>query len=150
MQSSYLSSRRLGSRKILLKGTSEACILIPRSGRSQGPLSPLFFRASIFRHSFSCGRHSFVVVMSSLVRAIFYFSSFLPTTWLASPQKPNNGESFINGETFDYIIVGGGLTGLVVANRLSEDKSRKHLRTDGGNHILIFYRNCACPRKRLH
>jgi len=26
-------------------------------------------------------------------------------------------------ETYDYVIVGGGVTGLVVANRLTEDKN---------------------------
>jgi ribulose 1,5-bisphosphate synthetase/thiazole synthase len=32
-----------------------------------------------------------------------------------------------NGGTFDYVIVGGGLSGLVVANRLSADpKSASH------------------------
>lgn len=30
-----------------------------------------------------------------------------------------------DGQTFDYVIVGGGLSGLVVANRLSESKSCK-------------------------
>jgi hypothetical protein len=73
------------------------------------------------------GIHSFAVVMGSLVRAIFYFNSFLPTSWLAPPSRPNSGEPSINGMTFDYIIVGGGLTGLVVANRLSEDKDRESL-----------------------
>ena len=28
--------------------------------------------------------------------------------------------------TYDYVIVGGGVTGLIVANRLTEDKSSKY------------------------
>jgi ribulose 1,5-bisphosphate synthetase/thiazole synthase len=28
-------------------------------------------------------------------------------------------------QEYDYVIVGGGITGLVVANRLSEDKASK-------------------------
>lgn len=30
-----------------------------------------------------------------------------------------------NTTTYDYVIVGGGLTGLIVANRLTEDKNSK-------------------------
>jgi hypothetical protein len=63
--------------------------------------------------------------MGSLFRGIFYLSSFLPATWHAAPSQNNNGEQSIDGKTFDYIIVGGGLTGLVVANRLSENKDRE-------------------------
>jgi hypothetical protein len=88
--------------------------------------------------------------MGSFVRAIFYFNSFLPTTWLASPLKSINGDPTINGETYDYIIVGGGLTGLVVANRLSEDKSRKHTCTNGRKYILTSDRNCPCSRKWMY
>lgn len=33
--------------------------------------------------------------------------------------------SSVNGKTYNYIIVGGGLSGLMVANRLTEDKKGK-------------------------
>ena len=49
---------------------------------------------------------------------------------IAVPTATSDNVSFIKGKTYDYVIVGGGLTGLVVANRLSEDKSRKFAGTE--------------------
>ncbi|KAH8730796.1 glucose-methanol-choline oxidoreductase [Phaeosphaeriaceae sp. PMI808] len=69
--------------------------------------------------------------MGSLVRGIFHFTSFLPNLWFAS-RGDGNGNKDINGKTFDYIIVGGRLTGLVVANRLSEDSGRTVLVLENG------------------
>jgi hypothetical protein len=34
-------------------------------------------------------------------------------------------------DTYDYVIVGGGVTGLIVANRLTEDQK------SGSNHIPV-------------
>lgn len=39
----------------------------------------------------------------------------------------------VSNKTFDYIVCGGGLTGLVVANRLSEDPNISVLVIEGGN-----------------
>lgn len=38
-----------------------------------------------------------------------------------------------NGKTFDYIVVGGGLTGLTVAARLSENTAVTVLVIEAGN-----------------
>ncbi|KAI5242584.1 alcohol oxidase [Aureobasidium subglaciale] len=49
---------------------------------------------------------------------------------LAAPAKSPN--ITLANDSFDYVIVGGGLTGLTVASRLSEDPSIKVLVIEGG------------------
>ena len=49
-------------------------------------------------------------------------------------------------DTYDYVIVGGGVTGLIVANRLTEDK-KSGLRspyTDGFQANVLCSRICSC------
>ena len=68
-------------------------------------------------------------------------ATFLAAVSEALPHQPRadrahgittNVDRVANG-TFDYIICGGGLTGLVVASRLSEDPSISVLVIEGGN-----------------
>jgi len=42
---------------------------------------------------------------------------------LAGSNTQNGND--VDGKTFDYVIVGGGTSGLVVANRLTEDRRSK-------------------------
>jgi ribulose 1,5-bisphosphate synthetase/thiazole synthase len=50
----------------------------------------------------------------------------LLTTTTAIPVDPCLGVG--DGKTYDYVVVGGGLSGLVVANRLTEEKNGTVLR----------------------
>jgi hypothetical protein len=63
----------------------------------------------------------------SLLSGLFGLASFVPRVLNSLGSVGNGGEQDVGGQTFDYIVVGGGLTGLTVANRLSEDSSRKSL-----------------------
>ncbi|KAH7384659.1 hypothetical protein BKA66DRAFT_400758, partial [Pyrenochaeta sp. MPI-SDFR-AT-0127] len=69
--------------------------------------------------------------MAFLIRSIFFLSSFVPQILNPAPGS-SSGEPDVGGKTFDYIIVGGGLTGLTVANRLSEDRARTVLVIENG------------------
>ncbi|KAI4682959.1 uncharacterized protein J4E84_006861 [Alternaria hordeiaustralica] len=70
--------------------------------------------------------------MSLLLGGIFYLASFVPRVLDPSSPGSSSGEPDVGGQSFDYIIVGGGLTGLTVANRLSEDSSRTVLVIENG------------------
>lgn len=68
--------------------------------------------------------------MAGFIQSIFYFTSFIPNILFDGSPGATSGSranADINGQTFDYIVVGGGLTGLVVANRLSEDRDSEYL-----------------------
>ncbi|EUC34370.1 GMC oxidoreductase [Bipolaris zeicola 26-R-13] len=70
--------------------------------------------------------------MSLILSGLLFLSSFVPR--ITNPQNGGNSntEPDVGGQIFDFIIVGGGLTGLTVANRLSEDSGRTVLVIENG------------------
>ncbi len=65
--------------------------------------------------------------------------SIIPVAVLAAPSRLVNRDTApiydgasVNGKTYDYVIAGGGLTGVVLAARLSEDSSRSVLVIESG------------------
>ncbi|KAF3040455.1 hypothetical protein E8E12_002513 [Didymella heteroderae] len=70
--------------------------------------------------------------MGSLLNGFCLFGCWLPYILGPPTQTVPGSEPDIAYKTYDYIVVGGGLTGLTVANRLSEDSSRTVLVIENG------------------
>lgn len=78
-----------------------------------------------------------MAVFSRLAVVVQLFNIFITPTFSAVVQQ------------YDYVIVGGGVTGLVVANRLSEDKSSTPcLTTLSDQSLTISRRVGTCDRGR--
>jgi hypothetical protein len=73
-------------------------------------------------------------VFSKLAVAVQLFAVILSPV-LGAAAKPQ----------YDYVIVGGGVTGLIVANRITEDKSSMYLEPQVPQDVLtIIHRDCSC------
>jgi NADH dehydrogenase FAD-containing subunit len=66
----------------------------------------------------------------------------------ALPSNIKQVQTGLDKDTYDYVIVGGGVTGLVVANRLSENKNSKStfvwLSFNLHDANQLFHRDCPC------
>lgn len=61
--------------------------------------------------------------MVSSLRSLASVAAVLP--FVVAVPTAGADVSSIKNKTYDYVIVGGGLTGLVVAHRLSEQQTRR-------------------------
>ncbi|KAF2011512.1 GMC oxidoreductase [Aaosphaeria arxii CBS 175.79] len=70
--------------------------------------------------------------MRPSTRFTFFVQLLGLTTALPSQDVVSREELQAAKDTYDYVIVGGGITGLIVANRLSEDKKKSVLVIEAG------------------
>ncbi|KAH7355004.1 choline dehydrogenase-like protein [Rhexocercosporidium sp. MPI-PUGE-AT-0058] len=100
----------------------------------------------------------FSMMLSTLATSTFFIWSFGPFC-SAEPTSHNQAiqrsEEPANGTVYDYIIIGGGTSGLTVADRLTEDGSKSVLvieygYVDNGSDILIPPSSPAVSPSRVY
>jgi choline dehydrogenase len=102
-------------------------------------------------YKYALGHHDSIININTIklnpaIHRATMHQSLVLTTLLAAasralPQQPRANKargittsaSHVSNKTFDYIVCGGGLTGLAVASRLSEDPNISVLVIEGGN-----------------